>query len=82
MLNDAGFALGTCRAARPWDTSTCFTIFADGTFFMFKICLNTSTLRGYKLPLRDLIDIAARAQFDAIEPWIPTSKRTRHLALH
>jgi 2-keto-myo-inositol isomerase len=37
---------------------------------MFKLCLNTSTLRGYKLPLREEIEIAARAGYDAIEPWI------------
>ena len=37
---------------------------------MFKTCLNTSTLRGYKLPLTRLVSIAAEAGFDAIEPWI------------
>jgi sugar phosphate isomerase/epimerase len=42
----------------------------DALFLMFKFCLNTSTLRGYKLPLRDEIEIAARAGYAAIEPWI------------
>ena len=37
---------------------------------MFKTCLNTSTLRGYKLPLAQLVAIAHQAEFDAIEPWI------------
>jgi 2-keto-myo-inositol isomerase len=37
---------------------------------MFKICLNTSTLRGYKLSLREEIEIAASAGYNAIEPWI------------
>jgi 2-keto-myo-inositol isomerase len=37
---------------------------------MFKFCLNTSTLRGYKLTLREEIEIAARAGYHAIEPWI------------
>lgn len=37
---------------------------------MFKLCLNTSTLRGYKLTLREEIEIAGRAGYDAIEPWI------------
>ena len=37
---------------------------------MFKTCLNTSTLRGYKLPLSQLVSIARDAEFDAIEPWI------------
>ncbi|MDF2441407.1 MAG: 2-keto-myo-inositol isomerase [Abditibacteriota bacterium] len=37
---------------------------------MFKFCLNTSTLRGYKLTLREEIEIAGRAGYDAIEPWM------------
>lgn len=37
---------------------------------MFKFCLNTSTLRGYKLTLREKIEVAARAGYEAIEPWI------------
>ena len=37
---------------------------------MFKTCLNTSTLRGFKLPLTQLVSIAHEAGFDAIEPWI------------
>lgn len=35
-----------------------------------KFCLNTSTLRGYKLTLREEIEIAGRAGYDAIEPWM------------
>ena len=38
----------------------------------FKYCLNTSTVRdkdGKSRPIKDLIDIAARAGYDAIEPW-------------
>ena len=37
---------------------------------MFKTCLNTSTLRGYELPLSQLVSIARDAGYDAIEPWI------------
>ena len=38
----------------------------------FKYCLNTSTVRdkdGKSRPILELIDIAARAGYDAIEPW-------------
>lgn len=35
-----------------------------------RYCLNTSTIRGQKLPLVEVIDIAAKAGYDAIEPWI------------
>ena len=34
------------------------------------ISLNTSTLMGHKLPITKVIDIAAKAGFNAIEPWI------------
>ncbi|MBC7804911.1 MAG: sugar phosphate isomerase/epimerase [Akkermansiaceae bacterium] len=36
----------------------------------FRYCLNTSTLRGFNLPLWDLVDIAASAGYEAIEPWV------------
>lgn len=36
----------------------------------FRFMLNTATIMGQKLPLDQEIDIAARAGYDAIEPWI------------
>jgi sugar phosphate isomerase/epimerase len=36
----------------------------------FRYCLNTSTLRGQKLPLIEEIEIAANAGYNGIEPWI------------
>lgn len=36
----------------------------------FTYCLNTSTIAGQKLPLAEIVDLAARAGFKAIEPWI------------
>jgi 2-keto-myo-inositol isomerase len=36
----------------------------------FKYCLNTSTIRGQKLGLEKEIDVAARAGYEAIEPWV------------
>ncbi len=36
----------------------------------FRYCLNTSTLRGQKLPLVDLVGIASKAGYTGIEPWI------------
>lgn len=35
-----------------------------------KYCLNTSTIRGQGLSLEKEIEIASKAGFDAIEPWI------------
>ncbi|MEX2172157.1 MAG: sugar phosphate isomerase/epimerase [Pirellulales bacterium] len=36
----------------------------------FRYCLNTSTIRGQKLSLVEEIDLAAKAGYQAIEPWI------------
>jgi len=36
----------------------------------FRYCLNTSTIRGQGLSLMEEIDLAARAGYDGIEPWI------------
>jgi 2-keto-myo-inositol isomerase len=35
-----------------------------------RYCLNMSTVRGQKLALPDQVDIAAKAGYDAMEPWI------------
>jgi sugar phosphate isomerase/epimerase len=35
-----------------------------------RYCLNTSTIRQHKLPLAELVAVAAKAGYDAIEPWI------------
>lgn len=35
-----------------------------------RFCLNTATIRGQKLPLEQVVEIAAEAGYDAIEPWI------------
>jgi len=36
----------------------------------FGYCLNTSTIRGQKLPITAEVEIAARAGYQGIEPWI------------
>ncbi len=35
-----------------------------------KYCLNMSTVRGQKLAVPDQVDLAAKAGYDAIEPWM------------
>jgi len=37
---------------------------------MFRYCLNTSTIRGQELTIDQEIDIAAKAGYDGIEPWL------------
>ena len=36
----------------------------------FQYCLNTSTIRGQNLPITEEIDIAAKAGYTGIEPWL------------
>lgn len=36
----------------------------------FRVCLNTSTIRGQKLTVDRQIDVAAQAGFEGIEPWM------------
>lgn len=43
----------------------------------FRISLNTSTLRGHKLPFTEVIDIAVKAGYAGIEPW--PDELDRHL---
>jgi sugar phosphate isomerase/epimerase len=43
---------------------------AQGAGKPFRFCLNTSTIRGQKVPLPETVDLAARAGYDALEPWV------------
>jgi sugar phosphate isomerase/epimerase len=36
----------------------------------FRFGMNTATLRGQKLPIAELVEVVAKAGFQAIEPWI------------
>jgi len=36
----------------------------------FRFCLNTGTIRGYKLPLDAQIELAATSGYGGIEPWL------------
>ena len=58
----AAAALGPALPANAGDK-------ADATG-SFRFCLNTSTIRGQKLPLDQEIELAAKAGFDSMEPWI------------
>jgi sugar phosphate isomerase/epimerase len=41
----------------------------------FRYCLNTSTIRGQKLDLPEIVEVAARAGYQAIEPWVEEVER-------
>jgi len=63
LLTAAGAVIGSAtvvRAAEP----------AAKRSTNFTYCLNTSTIRGQKLGIEKEIEIAARAGYDSIEPWV------------
>ena len=43
---------------------------AGGESSKVRFCLNMSTVRGQKLSVPDQVDLAAKAGYDAIEPWM------------
>jgi UDP-sulfoquinovose synthase len=59
--------MGTAAGLAP--ASRLFAVEAAGDG-PFRLGLNTGTVRGLKLDLRDLIDLAARTGYRSIEPWI------------
>jgi 2-keto-myo-inositol isomerase len=67
LLARAGTSAGALAATAAGISASA----AEGSNAMpFRIGLNTSTLRGQKLPLADLVDLAAKAGYQALEPWI------------
>jgi 2-keto-myo-inositol isomerase len=67
----AGASAGALAvAAVPTSARTAAAGAAPATQSSFRFGLNTSTLRGQKLPLAELVDLAAKAGFQALEPWI------------
>lgn len=65
--------LGRTGAAIAAVTTTAIgdkTVRAAAPPVPFKYCLNTSTIRGQKLPLDKEIEIASKAGYQAIEPWV------------
>lgn len=63
----AGLAAGNLLVAAPQPVPAAEKPSPDRPF---RFGLNTSTLRGQKLSLADEVDIAAKAGYDAIEPWM------------
>lgn len=59
-------------------TALMFPRIGDGaspaTASQFRFCLNTSTIRGQQLGLKNNIDIAARAGYDSLELWVDNVK--------
>ena len=41
----------------------------------FRYCLNTGTIRGFKLPFVEEVELAAQAGYTGIEPWLDNVNR-------
>lgn len=63
VLATAG-ALASAALTRPTNAHD------DAHESKLRFCLNTSTIRGQKLPLTEEIDLIGQAGYDGIEPWI------------
>ena len=57
---------GGCATALPAESDTA----TPGRAGDFVFCLNTATIRGQKLGIVKEIEVAAKAGYEAIEPWI------------
>jgi 2-keto-myo-inositol isomerase len=70
-LTSAGLLVGAAvLGERPGLAAEPAGSLAQLTAATFKFCLNTATLRGQKLGIVKEAEIAAKAGYDAIEPWI------------
>lgn len=67
FMTSAGAAVGAVLATKT-DIVSGHT--NNGGKDPFRYCLNTSTIRGQKLSLKEEINITAKAGYSAIEPWV------------
>jgi 2-keto-myo-inositol isomerase len=66
-----GAVLGTFMAGRSKTVASSNDSKAgSGSKIPFRYCLNTSTIRGQNLSLKEEIEIAAKAGYSAFEPWV------------
>lgn len=77
MLVQMGFAVGGGVMAGIAPSPAALSYELDGSE-PFRYCLNTSTIRGQGLPITDAIEIAAKAGYVGIEPWIDEIEKYIH----
>ncbi len=65
----APFLVTDCAGKDGGTASPQNTAASDPRSDPWRISLNTSTLRGHKLPFTEVIDIAGKAGYGGIEPW-------------
>ncbi len=57
-------------SAMTMQTQTAQAAPTENTWPKFRYCLNTSTINGSEVPVREQIQIASKAGYDAIELWL------------
>jgi len=67
MLSLSGASALTCMGLAATSTRA---EAAENTPPAIRYCFNTSTIRGQKLTIEQEVDVAAKAGYDGIEPWI------------
>ncbi len=45
----------------------------------FLFGLNTSTISGQKLPIAEVVAVAGKAGYNALEPWVPRARGAQGL---
>ncbi|MEX2027105.1 MAG: sugar phosphate isomerase/epimerase, partial [Pirellulaceae bacterium] len=63
-------AAGIAAIGGAWEASSAAAPAATSALKEVRYCLNMSTIRGQKLSVPDQIDVAAKAGYNAIEPWM------------
>lgn len=61
---------GVCLGATAWGAAAMAQAAPTASQALFRYCLNTATIRGYKLDLAAEVELAAKAGYTGIEPWI------------
>lgn len=69
-LTKAGLLAGTAFAASLTPSTAAEAASATNPGSVFVLCLNTATLRGYKMTLVEEIELAAKSGYKAVEPWL------------
>lgn len=62
--------LGACAVSGASLASSAAAQAASGSTGAFRYCLNSATISGYRLSLAETIDVAAKAGYQGIEPWL------------
>ncbi len=75
MMTQAGACLGVSAASAMVASTAAAEAPEDVPPEPFRYCLNTATIRGKKLPVAEEVEVAAKAGYQAIEPWVDNIAR-------